>query len=345
MLLQGETMSDTQLTGTLSGDVEALNGKPIFVTVEDPAGLFQPTAMLFLTKPATGWQYRLDLTGKTLDTSGHHTGTLKVRACLDAACASPLAGTPVQVPYDVTVTAGLVVAPSLQVTVPFGTVPDLQYLDIGRSSPSSTWVAENVTAVDGRERVVMVGQSSTDTAYGGASFPNIITSSDARLKLRLLPALPGAYTELVRVRTTAQLPDGRQRNYASDVTVLYTVTPNPAVDHVFWPSRLDLTRRQNDPLAKDAFHMLVPGPGVTAQFLRVDYRGVQPAAGSSGTFFEWYFYNSGSTGICINPYLPGVGNVQSCLGAGVYTAEVRYRLTSAAGSRDVSFPISLTVMP
>lgn len=99
----GATMDDVVLRGALGGNVAGLNGVAVYVVVEDPASLFQSQAPLTVQAEGAGYAYTLRLTGKALTTAGHFTGNLRIFACLDTQCKQPLGGTPLSVPYDVTV--------------------------------------------------------------------------------------------------------------------------------------------------------------------------------------------------------------------------------------------------
>jgi hypothetical protein len=326
----GENMANLQLTGSLLGDVEGLQGKSVYVVVEDPAALFEPNALLSVAKFTTGWQYTLDLTGKTLSNEGRLTGVLKVRACLDADCNAPLDGTPLQIPYDVTVATGLRVSPTrLEVTLPFGTVPPLQHLSV--SAPNSTqWVVSNDTPVSQRAIVAPTGLFSPSGGTIGSS-QNSLTSSSGQIDVLLVPGPPGTYSETLRVSAQATGADGRTRFFSKDVEVIYTVTPDPSKDHLFWPERLDLVHKQGDPLVQyGKGYLLITPTGVTAALVGVEYFG----AGG------WWDVLLQSSYTCLG----GAGE-SSCLPAGDYAAQVRYRLTTATGTRDVLLPISMTVTP
>jgi hypothetical protein len=327
----GEAMANLQLTGSLFGDVEGLQGKPVYVVVEDPSGLFESNAELTLSKLTSGWQYTLRLTGKLLSNEGRLTGALKVRACLDAACNSQLDGTPLQIPYDVTVPTVLQVSPTrVEVTLPFGTVPPLQQLIV--SAPYSTqWVVSNDTPVSQRAIVAPTGYFSPS---GGTidRQGNGITSSSAQVDVLLVPAPPGTYSETLSVSAQATGADGRTRYVSKDVEVVYTVTPDPSKDHLFWPARLDLVRKQGDPLAQyGKGYLLITPTGVTAQLVGVEYFGAGEWWGESP-------YQFSST--CVD----GFSGLR-CLPVADYAAQVRYRLTTATDTREVLMPISMTITP
>lgn len=104
---QNRPLSSTPITlsGTVSGDLNSLATKTIYVIVEDPAEFFQPQPSLTLT-PGSPWRYELKLYSKNIARAGRFAGSIRVFVCVDSQCAQRLGGTPVSLPYDVSVSAG-----------------------------------------------------------------------------------------------------------------------------------------------------------------------------------------------------------------------------------------------
>lgn len=104
---QNRPLSSTPITlsGTVTGDVNSLAGKTIYVIVEDPAEFFQTQPSLVLT-PGSPWRYELKLYSKNIARAGRFAGSIRVFVCVDGQCAQRLGGTPVSLPYDVSVSAG-----------------------------------------------------------------------------------------------------------------------------------------------------------------------------------------------------------------------------------------------
>jgi hypothetical protein len=112
---------------------------------------------------------------------------------------------------------------------------------------------------------------------------------------------------------------------------------------VFSPSRLDLVRAHNDPLMREVSYSLVTNTGVSAHLVGIEYLS---SAGASGPFNSWWSeYPYRENHVCTATIVEGGDFVYDCLAPGLYTAQVRYRLLGPSGSRDVLFPISLTVTP
>ncbi|NRF66046.1 hypothetical protein HLB44_03485 [Aquincola sp. S2] len=92
------------ISGTLGGDLFSLAGQTLYVIVEDPSSLFESNASVNIVQ-GSSFSYQLVLQPRTLPTVGRFTGTLRAFACLDAGCGTRLGGTPLLIPYDVTVRA------------------------------------------------------------------------------------------------------------------------------------------------------------------------------------------------------------------------------------------------
>ncbi|MED5621844.1 hypothetical protein [Ideonella sp. BN130291] len=331
-VMVNERIPSVHLTGTLSGDVESLQGKPLYVVVEDPASLFESTATLMVLRQGVGYSYTLDLYPKPLPTAGHFTGNLRIHACLDNQCNQHLAGTPMAVPFDVTVLAGLTLSRNeVTLNVPFGTVPDPQAIDVAVSKYSTGWVANNTTPY-------VYGVPKTTSVLPAQGM--LLTAP--QLTLQWLPAPPGTHEETVKVQAQAVLPDNRHLSYEQSIAVHYTVTPNPAVDHVFWPAGgLVVQQSRTDKLIHEVSYGIVTNTGVTAALVGVEYLSHPAGSGPNAPVNSWWSeYPYREYHACV-----GIGASFDCLVPGVYAAQVRYRLTSAGGTRDVLYPITLTVTP
>jgi hypothetical protein len=93
------------VTADLEGDLARLNGQTVYVLVEDPDAWFEPSVAVQTTPSGRGNQ--LTLAGKaTRGRIGRFQGSLRIRVCVDPACAQPLGNSPLLVPYDLTVVAG-----------------------------------------------------------------------------------------------------------------------------------------------------------------------------------------------------------------------------------------------
>lgn len=332
-VLEGTALSDVALSGTVSGDVAGLTGRAVYVVVEDPASLFEANAQLQLQQSGSVWQYRLDLRGRTLETSGRRTGNLRVFVCLDPGCASRLNGTPIMIPFDVNVVPGMTLAThALQFTVPFGTVPAEQAVDVALSPFSTTWVSGDDKPYDPATTKTLV------LLNGGKPV------SGAPLRFRLTPAIPGTYTERIRVHTEAMLGPNLSRGIDQYIDITYTVTPNPALDHVFDPPALNITHSASDPLLQEHAYQLYTNFGYTQSWFGVVF-DQSPVRGSTAPYDSWWDDRMRYSSACTGSIGPGGTTTYDCMQPGTYTARVLYLITGSSGSRVVEFPITLTVTP
>lgn len=99
----------TTIEGTsAAGSVQATASDPsafaslVYVYVVDPTHLLNGTIGL---SPVDSRSYSASLATATNVPAGHYTGAFTVQLCKDSACATPLPGSPVKLPYDITVRA------------------------------------------------------------------------------------------------------------------------------------------------------------------------------------------------------------------------------------------------
>jgi len=247
-----------------------------------------------------------------------------VFVCLDAGCATRLGGTPVSIPFDVNVVPGLVLSTNaINVSVPFGTVPADQVIGVTISSFSTSWVPSDVTPFN--------PSVTKPLTVVGANQPN--TGPQLTLKLGL--AAPGTYTMRVGVHASAMVGN-LLRDFDDFIDITYTVTANPAIDHVFSPPALQLTQSASDPLVHDAPYELITNTGTTFTWLGVTFDPVTPQVG------QWWDDNRKTYRSCVGNGVPGEF---VCLTPGTYTAVVHYHLDGPLGPHDVDYVITLTVTP
>jgi hypothetical protein len=319
-------MPDTTITGTLGGDVEALNGRQVYIVVEDPAGLFKSPAQLLVIRETVGWSYRLDLRGAEFKQAGTFRGDIVIRACLDAACAQPLGGIPIRLPYDVEVMALSVGSKSLEVTVPFGTIPPTQRVAVNKPSATSEWnVQASTTKPDPQIGGVV-------TIAGGGSF-DWKSSSDAYVDVVFLPARVGQHEANLRINAPINLPDRTNHLQTVDLPIRYVVTENPAIDHYFSPAQVNLEVAYGDRLVQHVVIKPVAGPGVTLYKLRHVYLTPSGVRGA-----DWFSYDND-----ISPCIIREWTRADCLDRGEHRVNLVYQLTGPKGSREVVLPVVLTV--
>jgi hypothetical protein len=322
----GDSLGIVKLTGKLTGDADSLQGKAVTVVVEDPAQLFSSAGALTVARATSGLTYELTLAGRPLSASGHFTGNLRILACLDAACQQPLSGTPLSVPYDLTVEDGVTLSrQEINITVPFGTVPAVENVEVGWSSLTSGWTATTKTPVNPYSADFVSILNGTGTGKW---------LTDHQLQLQALPRQPGTYTATVSVRSVAVLPDNSRPVFEKEIAVRYTVTPNPDVDYLVWPAPpFEVTHSASNELLRFHSHSILPNTGGTIFFLGVDYLS---GAGTQGPATRWWDEPYGGAYFTCS---------DTCLLPGLYTAQIRYRITLPNGTRDIAIPVRMTVTP
>lgn len=88
------------------GDLQSLNGRTIFVIVEDPDGLVQSAS---LQQPLQTTATLSVETKQPGPKKGRYVNRLRIRVCFDASCSQEMAGSPISIPYDITVLQGFIV--------------------------------------------------------------------------------------------------------------------------------------------------------------------------------------------------------------------------------------------
>lgn len=325
-----EPLGPIELKGEITGDVASMEGKPVYLAIEDPQQIVGKVATLSLTRTVTGFAYLLSFNmNAPYATAGRFTGNVKVFACMDPACQQPIAGTPMSIPYELEVEPRLTVSRSeITVSVPFGTVPSPQQVDVSWSPLSKGWKASNNPN----------GQM-LQTAY-----PTPIPASDHGwltdrvLQVNFLAAQPGNYVNEIQVDNMATLPDGRSFMFSKIIKVNHTVTPSEVEFMVLPSTSLELTHSASSRESRFHHHQVLPNIGVHWMLLGVDYL---TAAGQSGPVTSWWEDRTYKT--CVgDPHSTGPWD---CLVPGIYTAQLRYRIVTAQSTRDITVPVRMTVTP
>lgn len=320
------------LNGTIKGDYEKLQGRTVYITVEDNAGVFLPSGEMVLTSNGAYLDYRLTLNGRVTPKADRLAGSVRIFACLDRACETRLNGTPMTVSYGITVENSLFMTRNLiDIEVPFGTVPATE--QVGAVWPvSSNGYAVGSTYASDPDRPNYLVQIETRNGVASQFV------KQPQFYIVFAPSRPGSYTTTVQL--TSQLRGGylpMKSIYSKDLMVKYTILPNPAIDHFFFPARSDFSAERKVGDRSFPFS-LTTNTGATQTYVGVEYL---TSAGTAGPYNNWFA--SGA-----NPSVRPCGILAaptSCLSAGLYTAQLRYRIKTPAGERDVLYPIAMTVTP
>lgn len=313
---------DLTLVGRATGDLATLNGRTLLLVVEDPSGLFE-TGPFASVNNTTG-EATVALRGKVLTAAGHHAGNLRVLVCLDAACQSQLQGSPLILPYDVTVLPGLTVAAdTVELTSRYGDGPTQRTLAV--TLPPQVDQAQVVSsAFVGGPVSYFFSATAATTAPGSA----VVT-------LDFPMMVPGSYTGFLFVSAG---------NYTRTVTVRHTVADNAAVAAAVWPRSFAFTQRAGDRTQRPVRFDILARPGDSLQYLGVTYLEAPPAAAGHAQHNAWWYVSVVLNEPTMIPCDTAGGT--DCLPAGTYRAAARWLVIRADGSQATAeFPIAMTLTP
>lgn len=342
MLIQAQVvetlwMYNNTITARVSGNLQSLDGKTIYVRLEDPAGLYQADASIVAFSADT---YGLRLQGRSLSPAGHLTGTLKVHVSLDAAGTQPFGGSPLEIPYDVTVIPGIVPeSEAITVEAAFGTAPVI------RDIQASTLDGAPLDA-----RLVSGGAA--------AWAPEVSVPDGSTIRVTFPAAPPGTYTYTVDALSSYHLASGWDYELTKPIVLTYVVAPSAVPDYLFSPAEVTVTMSQYSGSVLVMRPALLLNQGVTQTSAHpvVEYL-THPAAAdgnpaaqdwllswrqslyTSGTYSWWSIEQEFSTS-SVDSY----GNF-SRLPPGTYTARVGFTISKSGVEQGVYLPVTLEVTP
>ncbi|MEO7496195.1 MAG: quinoprotein amine dehydrogenase, partial [Massilia sp.] len=156
LLLGASSMAQTMTAGTsIAMTVNATATRPadfsgaaeVFTKIVDDAGVIVPNAGL----TRNGDQYTATLFSSPSLVPGGYKGNLLIKLCRDAACATQFPGSPVNLPYDLTVVAGELVPiklypnSSLTTSLRLGAVTSFKTA-VAVAAPGRTWTVTSSAA-------------------------------------------------------------------------------------------------------------------------------------------------------------------------------------------------------
>jgi hypothetical protein len=264
-----------------------------------------------------------------VDLPGRFQGELKVHVCLDPACGSELAGSPVKVPFDVIVKPGITVdRDAIQLALPFGEVPPEQTVRVTfPPDMSGEWFVTEFWPAEFNVSVPLVNwvRSTSPDASGGT------------LTLKINPEVPGTHRTTYQLTAFVRHSDGREEPTRKTVTLRYDVAQNPELPYVFYPAAGSYTRVFGD------FASVPTGDPMLAwvptQLLGVEYLSQPEAAKGHMHANGWYRPASSSIIPCAG------ASPQECLPPGTYVARARYSVSLGSRTEDAFWPVTLEVLP
>ncbi|MEY4752429.1 MAG: hypothetical protein RJA44_104 [Pseudomonadota bacterium] len=327
-VMAGLTVQDLAITGVVTGNVSELSGKIVYVQVVDPDQMFQNTPRFSTGSNAS---FRLNLFGTPLNTVGHLKGNLTIYACLDSGCKSQLGNSPITVPYDVTVSPGLVAdAASVNFSTKFG--------DFSQSKIVNVQMPMNMTGVT-ISALNVIGYNSTEFSVDRPA--GIINSGDTvPLTVTAFPQAPGSYSGSIKItaqtRSTGTVTVVKTTEQIIPIT--HVVADDPAIDAAFPVSEMSLVTTQGDYLFHDIPVAPVYRQNAIVTFVRTEYFGYPVAATGHPRVNDW---------ISIYPmgFVPCYStiNTNDCLPVGRYTGRVVYKVEYAGRVTDLYLPATMTI--
>jgi len=320
------------ITADVTGDLNKLNGKVIYVVVVDPDGLFDPRPTLQLS--ANGIGNSLNLIGKpTKGRAGTYRGNLQLNVCVDEACQQPLGNSPILIPYDITIASGAKFASTspLVVETTFG---EPVSLPIGSDAAQTLEVAVTLPADTSRSNVNTPSIAGVDSPFWGLGMSN------GKLQMAFYDAAPGVYDGVVRIETDSLL-GGTLQSSVADLPVRYIVRANPAINVLFRPVPQEFWGNGHsqgfklitaDGKRYDSVSRIVYGPGGTNangnKWLQVGLQGSGVTLGGGALFFA-------SVGYCT------ASGFANCLyEGGIYQASVYFK---ASDGTELPTPLPITL--
>lgn len=312
----------TNITVSYLGDENLLAGKTLYALIVMPDPIFEANPAIVINIPSKSAS--ISLTSKTDVPPGRYMGTMKLYACLDAACSVQLQNSPLSLPYDIEVMQGLALSNySLDLTTPFGVA----------LAPSTI----NVTLPEGGIDYSVLDLSGGFISKGTGT---LVVSPD-------IVALPGTYEYTATVESSARDPLAPFPTYfRKDFRVRYTVTTSAQ------PFAMSATGTSNT----FALNAVTQGSG-NVSLVSQDSSGTFSARGirydsnpasaiGHARVDQWLNYQMGAfPNFLVEPcsFVPGSPD---CLPAGDYTGALLVRHTSGASvTTDFELPVTMTITP
>lgn len=320
-VVQGQRLNTVSISGTAAGNISSLSGRTLYIVIEDPHSLFEPSPAVSLS--ASG--VLILAFGKVLPTAGLLAGNLRIYACLDPQCSTALAGSPLVIPYSVTVSPGIATdVQSIGVFPGFGEIPAARNIRVTLPPNTTAWNASLLSGNGGGNYLSV----TTDNQWG-----NIV----GNVAVRFAAAPVGNYRDTVRISGSQTLSSGGSQSFTKDIPVTYTVNPNAAVDVVISPVETVVPMKFGDSTSSPNYpRTALANTGVTLRQQATEYLSAPAAAAGHPKVSSWWSDTNLSASTCSG---------LSCLPAGTYQARVRYTKTKAGISSDVFHVITMQIYP
>jgi hypothetical protein len=316
---QGDRTPPIVITGHVSGVIQSVAGQAIHARASggEAFWLAPEEGSTFNSGP----EFTLQLDGKPIQASpGPVDGVLAIDVCLDAACNTPLPGSPLRVPFHVDVKRGLVVDMTpIDLTTTFGLSPPSR--DLAVTLPEDTVSIAASSDVNG----TLADATPVDPATPGVS--------TIHLDFGPTPVAEASGS----IHVIAHVVDSivGDRLFTADVPLHYTVVADPAVD--VWPIQSPLTLQSQAGVGGGRFTsygLLTVGGWATED--STVYDAPPPQAAGMALASAWLDYYYGSFTTC---------DASGCLPPGTYTASVQWQYVKDGVSKEALLPVVLTITP
>ncbi len=334
---EGQMVPGVLVSGTLSGDVNLLSGKVLVLLVVMPDPLFEEKPAVAIN--AAAQSASLSMTGKVApDGPKAYKGNMTVKACLDTACLSEIRVENPQIPYSITVKAGLGLSrKSVDFVTPFGAAVSPVTVPITLPADASSWaVAPTLGATD-----IFKVEKAADGS------PNVVVA--------LQGLMPSASSYKASFSVSATTSDGQKLSRMLDVSVLTNPSNAPYV--LSKPDAHFVVKQGTATLAPQQDNY-VYFPGNTSDKMSyVDtVMSTPPGVDTSmypGPNLWLYFRSTNEAGL---PRYATKGDswstqVQACYGGrclvpGRYSAQVHFRYAPGGGPvYEIYYPVVMDVVP
>lgn len=206
-----ERLPQADIEADVTGDLTTLNGKQVYVIVNDPNGIFNN--VLLLQETSTHYRLRLYYESAVYGATdydmpvGDFKSSVQVSVCLDVGCTQPFMGSPIVMPYSYKVEPGLKVQ---GFAVGAGPYPL-------SSAPSTTVVQDVAVTLPPRTTSWSVEDNGGN---GGVKFTKVGAST---LRIEGKAVAAGSYWGAFIVTATATTSTGAAAQFTTSGTVDYEV--------------------------------------------------------------------------------------------------------------------------
>ncbi|OYT87746.1 MAG: hypothetical protein CFE46_11465 [Burkholderiales bacterium PBB6] len=212
------TLPSFLVSADVQGNLASLNGKTIYVIVEDRDGFVQRASVVAPLRQVGTTIY---VETKTFGPPpGRYTSGFVIKVCLDSNCTTQLGGSPIVVPYDITVLPGLVLNSNAAVSLT-SRVNTRTERTVPLTLPTGLlYYPDDFLPYAGKPRLDKQDipfQPALDWRVDSSSSPTATVIGNA--------AAAGSYSDNLVLYAEVQTPKGKRFRLEAQVPVLYTVTP------------------------------------------------------------------------------------------------------------------------